>query len=77
MPRNLERRVEALAPIAARLKPRLAEVIDIELSDDVLAWELSEDGTWRKVPTVVGINTHERLQQLAIQRAREGRDARA
>jgi polyphosphate kinase len=77
MPRNLDRRVEALAPIAERLKPRLAEVIDIELSDDVLAWELGETGTWRKVPTVVGINTHERLQERAVQRAREGRDARA
>ena len=77
MPRNLDRRVEALTPIAERLKPRLAEAIDIELSDDVLAWELGADGTWRKVPTVVGINTHERLQELAVLRAREGRDARA
>ena len=77
MPRNLDRRVEALTPIAERLKPRLAEAIDIELSDDVLAWDLGADGTWRKVPTVVGINTHERLQELAVLRAREGRDARA
>ncbi|MGZ8734024.1 MAG: polyphosphate kinase 1 [Acidimicrobiia bacterium] len=77
MPRNLDRRVEALTPIAERLKPRLAEAIDIELSDDVLAWELSELGTWHKVPTVVGINTHERLQELAVKRSREGRDARA
>ncbi|MGZ8751867.1 MAG: polyphosphate kinase 1 [Acidimicrobiia bacterium] len=76
MPRNLDRRVEALTPIADRLKPRLAEAIDIELSDDVLAWELGEAGNWRKVPTVVGINTHERLQELAVQRSREGRDAR-
>jgi len=77
MPRNLDRRVEALAPIASGLKPRLAEVIEIELSDDVLAWELGPEGTWHKVPTVVGVNTHERLQELAVERSREGRDARA
>ncbi len=77
MPRNLDRRVEALTPIAERLKPRLAEVIEIELSDDVLAWELGPDGAWTKVSTVVGVNTHEQLQELAVQRAREGRDARA
>jgi polyphosphate kinase len=77
MPRNLDRRVEALAPIAAGLKSRLAEVIEIELADDVLAWELGPDGTWHKVPTVIGVDTHERLQELAVQRSREGRDARA
>jgi polyphosphate kinase len=74
MPRNLDRRVEAMAPITEpRLRARLAEVIDTELADDVLAWELRPDGTWHKVPTSVGINTHARLQELAGQRAREGR----
>jgi polyphosphate kinase len=74
MPRNLDRRVEAMAPITEpRLRARLAEVIDTELADDVLAWELRPDGTWHKAPTSVGINTHARLQELAGQRAREGR----
>jgi hypothetical protein len=34
----------------------------------VLAWELGADG-WAKVPTRVGVKTHERLQQLAEARA--------
>jgi len=77
MPRNLDRRVEALTPITDdRLKSRLAEMLAIELADDVLAWELRTDGTWHKVPTVEGIDTHERLAELAVRRGGEGRDAR-
>ena len=54
MPRNLDRRVEALSagrgrPPARRGSPRSSS---IELADDVLAWELAADGTWHKVPTV-------------------------
>jgi hypothetical protein len=39
------------------------------LSDDVLAWTLRADGTWRKVPTRKGINAQVRLQELALERA--------
>jgi len=71
MPRNLDRRVEALCPVAdPRLKERLAEILAVDLADDVLAWELDRDGTWHKVPTVQGIDTHDRLRELAVERAR-------
>lgn len=77
MPRNLDRRIEALTPITdPPLKARLAEVFEIELTDDVLAWELGPEGDWMRVTTEHGVNTHERLQALAVARAREGRDAR-
>jgi polyphosphate kinase len=80
MPRNLDRRVEAVTPVVAPgLRARLAEVLSTNLADDVLAWELRSDGTWEKVPTVAGVDTHQRLGELAEARARDGRpvDARA
>ena len=71
MPRNLDRRVEAVVPVKdAALQQRLQEVLDVNLADDVLAWRLLPDGSWRKVPTVVGVNTHEALQERARQRNR-------
>ena len=70
MPRNLDRRVEALTPVEdPTLQARLEEVLEVLRNDDVLAWELTSDGTWVKVPTVKGIETHRRLQELAIERA--------
>ena len=73
MPRNLDRRVEAAVPIrSADLRARLDEILTINLSDDVLAWELRPDATWHRVPTRAGVDTQVRLQELALQRA-EGR----
>jgi polyphosphate kinase len=70
MPRNLDRRVESLCSVTAQpLRARLAEILEINLADDVLSWELTEDGSWRKVPTVVGVDAQLRLRELAEQRA--------
>ena len=70
MPRNLDRRVEALIPVAdPSLKLRLDRVLKVLLSDDVLAWTLRADGTWLKVPTRKGVNAQVRLQELALERA--------
>jgi len=70
MPRNLDRRVESVIPVAdPGLKLRLDRVLKVLLSDDVLAWTLRADGTWRKVPTRKGINAQVRLQELALERA--------
>jgi polyphosphate kinase len=70
MPRNLDRRVECVAPVTdPALTARLAEILEVNLADDVLAWELSTEG-WRKVKTKVGVDTHQRLQELAEERAR-------
>ncbi len=69
MTRNLSRRVEAITPVEdPRLKLRLEEILQINLADDVLAWELGPDARWRRVPTSRGIDTHLTLQERARQR---------
>jgi len=51
MPRNLDRRVEALVSITQRsLRLRLDEIMRCCLSDNVLAWELGSDGKWKRAP---------------------------
>jgi len=69
MPRNLDRRVEALVPVAdPALQQELSEALRINLIDDVLAWTLGADGTWHR-PDVRGeIDTHRRLQEMALAR---------
>ena len=70
MPRNLDRRVEAVVPVTdPKLRVRLQEILDVSLADDVLAWELRSDGSWRRVPTVRGLNSHNRFKELALERA--------
>ena len=72
MPRNLDRRVECVAPVTdPALTARLAEILAVNLADDVLAWELRPGG-WNKVKTKAGLNTHRRLQELAEERALGG-----
>jgi polyphosphate kinase len=70
MPRNLDGRVECVAPVLdPALAARLEEILSVNLADDALAWELGPAG-WHKVPTTVGVNAHARLQALAEDRAR-------
>ena len=72
MPRNLDGRVECVAPVTdPALTRRLEEILSVNLADDMLAWELGPDG-WRKVPAKVGVNAQERLQALAEERAARG-----
>ena len=71
MPRNLDRRVEAMLRITdPRMRSRLDEILSINFSDDVLAWTQERDGTWRKVETVAGIESQVRFQELAVARAK-------
>ena len=73
MPRNLDRRVEALVSILDHeAQRRLSEVLEVNLSDNVLAWELDADDKWRKLEPegAEPVNTHLRLQELALERAR-------
>jgi polyphosphate kinase len=70
MPRNLDRRVEAITPITdPRLCARLEEILTVELDDDTLAWSLGADGAWSKVAAGGGVDTHETLSQRARQRS--------
>jgi polyphosphate kinase len=71
MPRNLDRRVEAMLRITdPRMRARLDEILAINFEDDVLAWTLERDGTWHKVETVAGIESQVRFQELAVARAK-------
>jgi polyphosphate kinase len=70
MQRNLNGRVETLTPVVdPRLKARIEEVLEILLEDDNLAWEMTEGGeSWARVVPTSGVNAHERLQALALER---------
>jgi polyphosphate kinase len=47
MPRNLDRRVEAVTPVEDRaLHPRLRALLDTCLADNRQAWELCPDGSY-------------------------------
>ena len=53
--RNLDRRVEVLAPIAdPDLQARIEGILDALLADTQHAWELDADGTWAPVRPVPG-----------------------
>jgi polyphosphate kinase len=70
MPRNLDRRVEALTPVEdAALQMRLAEILRVGFDDDELAWELDAEGVWHKVASTRGIHAHRALQALAVERS--------
>jgi polyphosphate kinase len=72
MPRNLDRRVEALVPVGApALRRRLAELLEIELADDRQVWELDGDGEWHRVPTTLGVDAHRVLMERAVARTHE------
>jgi polyphosphate kinase len=50
MPRNLDRRVETLVPIAdPTLRAQLKEILDLLLADNAMAWRLHPGGTWSRI----------------------------
>jgi polyphosphate kinase len=76
MDRNLDRRVEAVVPVTApELQARLREILEVELADDVRAWELQSDGSWYKTPVTRGLNAQQRFQELALGRSRRWRES--
>ncbi|MDQ3447657.1 MAG: RNA degradosome polyphosphate kinase, partial [Chloroflexota bacterium] len=55
MERNLDRRIEALAPVEDPvLKERLGEIVRVMLADDRRSWQLCPDGEWRRVEELLG-----------------------
>ncbi len=71
MPRNLDRRVEALVRIGpGPLQDRLGDVLEQNLADELLSWTLHADGTYtREVPATVteGRNLHDVLEAQAAE----------
>jgi polyphosphate kinase len=71
MPRNLDRRVEALVTVTApALRARLAEILDVELADDVFAWELGPTDVWQRHEPADGFDAQTALMRVATDRAR-------
>jgi polyphosphate kinase len=75
MPRNLDRRIEVLAPVEdARLQARLDGVLEALLADTRFAWELGADGAWNRVVPPAGakpLSAQEALMQQAVSRAKK------
>jgi polyphosphate kinase len=50
LPRNLDHRIEVVAPLEARpLQAELDAIFDALLADNALAWELRSDGSWVRI----------------------------
>lgn len=73
MPRNLDRRIEAVVPIRdPLLQADVRGVLALNLADNTWAWRLAPDGSWLRVPCPAtgGVDTHRRLREVALDRIR-------
>ncbi len=67
MPRNLIRRIEALvAVVNPELRHRLDQVLEYNLKDDTLAWDLLADGSWQRTHSQSGFEAHTAFERLAV-----------
>jgi polyphosphate kinase len=73
MPRNLDNRVEMLAPVEDEaLKRELEDTLERCFADDSFAWQLCEDGSWKRREGGER-SVHAELRERALARAaREG-----
>ncbi|HET9198359.1 MAG TPA: polyphosphate kinase 1 [Solirubrobacterales bacterium] len=73
MPRNLDSRVELVAPVEdAALKAELLDVLERSLADGHNSWDLAADGTWtRRRPDGEARNVQEELMARHSARAAE------
>ncbi|MGK2850700.1 MAG: RNA degradosome polyphosphate kinase [Candidatus Limnocylindrales bacterium] len=72
MDRNLDRRVEAVVPVEdSEARARIAEIIDLMLSDDRRSWQLLPDARWVRTEEIEGragtIETFEVLKARALE----------
>jgi polyphosphate kinase len=73
MTRNLDRRVEAVVPVAdPSLRAELELVLSVLLADDRNAWEMDADGGYTRVPTAADVDAHELLMARAAARTPTG-----
>ena len=76
MVRNLDHRVEVVAPVEDEVACReLQKVLDVMLADTALAWRLEPDGQWTRVAESVPdgeplVNSQEALMEHAARTAR-------
>jgi polyphosphate kinase len=66
MTRNLDGRVEVVAPVLdPALRARIEEILCINLDPEARAWQLDAEGEWRPVPEEGGFSIHDRFQEIA------------
>jgi polyphosphate kinase len=74
MSRNLDHRIEILVPVEqARARQEINAILDSALADNTTAWELSSDGSWRRLSPGKGERPQSHqpvLQRRAAQRVR-------
>jgi polyphosphate kinase len=79
MPRNLDSRIELLVPVQDSVcRRRLLELLHTSLSDNVKAWKLLPDGTYKRVTRPHGqrpIRSQEALCELARETIKQVRRA--
>ena len=73
MDRNLDRRIEAVAPVEdAEARARIASIIEVLLADDRRSWQLQPDATWVRTEMLLGragtVDTFEVLKEDALDR---------
>jgi polyphosphate kinase len=69
MPRNLDTRVELLAPVtSAPLRTELADTLERYLADDTFGWEMEAEGQWTR-RTGRSRELHRELTERALERA--------
>jgi polyphosphate kinase len=69
MPRNLDNRVELLAPVEARpLQREIEDTMERCFADDTFSWELEENGSWRRRGGDHR-SVHAELRERALERA--------
>jgi polyphosphate kinase len=79
MPRNLDHRIEVLAPVeSARVRQEVNAILDSAFADDTNTWELQQDGTWVRISPAKPSKPHSH-QEAMLRRAtvRAKRRARA
>ena len=74
MARNLDNRVELVAPVdEPQACAEIQSMLDLQLADTALAWELGADGTWSRVMPAPGEqprNSQEALMEYVSRQAR-------
>jgi polyphosphate kinase len=69
MPRNLDNRVELLAPVESKaLQSELEDTLERCFADDSFAWELESDGGWKR-RAGGDRSVHAELRERAAERA--------
>ena len=76
MARNLDNRVELVAPVDDPLAcEEIQALIDVQFADTALAWELGPDAVWRRIEPTPGqdpLNSQDALMEYASAVARAG-----